>query len=232
MTDSRATDERHPAVPAPSPTSPIGAASRGRAGVALVLLATLLLGACAGGKYPPPPLGEADEVAPAYDYVIGEGDVLNIFVWGYEDLSLSVPVRPDGRITTRLVEDLKAAGRTPTELAREIERRYVDFVNKPVVTVSVDNFVGAQSQQVKIIGASAEPKTVPFESDMTVLDLVIEVGGLGEYANGNRARLVRRQDGERRTYSLRLDDLIRKGDMTADAPLRPGDIVVIPETWF
>lgn len=194
---------------------------------------SMLLTACIGPKYPPPPAGaEGDAELPVYDYVIGEGDVLNIFVWGYNDLSVSVPVRPDGRITTRLVEDLQAAGRTPTELAREIEKRYVDYVNRPVVTISVDEFVGAQSQQVKIIGASSEPRTVSFESDMTVLDLLIEVGGLGEFASGNRARLVREHDGVRSIYSLRLDDLVRKGDMSADVLLRPGDIVVVPESWF
>ena len=160
-----------------------------------LVLATLVLAACAGGRYPPPP-GVGQDASAPYEYIIGEGDVLNIFVWGYEDLSTSVQVRPDGRITTRLIEDLQASGKTPTELAREIEQRYVDFVNRPIVTVSVDDFVGAPSQRVKIIGASAEPKTVPFESGMTVLDL------------------------------------IRKGDMSANVALNPGDIVVIPETWF
>ena len=201
--------------------------------VGSLVLSSLLLAACAGGNYPPPPgSSEGGAAVPAYDYVIGEGDMLNIFVWGYEDLSASVPVRPDGRITTRLVEDLQAAGKTPTQLAREIEKRYVDYVNRPVVTISIADFVGAQSQQVKIIGTGSEPRNVPYETDMTVLDLIIEVGGLGEFASGNRARLVRKQGDERANYSLRLDDLVRKGDMSANVPLSPGDIIVIPESWF
>lgn len=213
------------------PSPPRARRPRGVRAALPLVFATLALAACAGGQYPPPPGVGQDESAP-YEYIIGEGDVLNVFVWGYEDLSTSVQVRPDGRITTRLIEDLQASGKTPTELAREIEQRYVDFVNRPIVTVSVDDFVGAPSQRVKIIGASAEPKTVPFESGMTVLDLIIDVGGMGEFASGNRALLVRREDGERKNYSLRLDDLIRKGDMSANVALHPGDIVVIPETWF
>ena len=209
---------------------------RSRLGALAACLCAATLVACAGGKYPPPPsdggaIGDG-ETPFVYDYVIGKGDLLNIFVWGYDDLSVTVPVRPDGRITTRLVEDLQASGRTPTELAREIEKRYTEFVNRPVVTVSVDNFIGSSTQQIKVIRAGAEPTTVPFASGMTVLDLVIAVGGIGEYASGNRAVLVRNQEGERQNFTLRLDDLIRKGDLSADVPLRPGDIVVIPETWF
>lgn len=199
---------------------------------ALLFLSPLaLLAGCVGGGYPEPPAagGGADS---AYEYVIGEGDTLNIFVWGYPDLSVSVPVRPDGRITTRLVEDLRASGRTPTQLAREIEARYVEYVNKPVVTISVDEFVGSASQRVKVIGAGNEPRTVPYENGMSLLDLVIEVGGLGEFASGNRAVLVRDEGGERRNFSLRLGDLVKKGDMSADIPLRPGDVVIIPESWF
>ena len=190
------------------------------------------LAGCSSTQYAAAPLQLTDEQNAAYDYIVGEGDILNIFVWGYEELSDSVPVRPDGQITTRLVEDLQASGQTTSALAREIERRYSDFVKKPVVTVSVDTFVGSPSQQVKIVGASTEPKTVPFTRGMALLDVIIEVGGIAEFADGNRSTLVRRQGGENVNYSLRIDDLIRKGDVTANVPLVPGDIIIIPETRF
>lgn len=198
---------------------------------------TLFLSACVAGcvsnDFPSAPNeGQTPVDSSAFDYVIGEGDILDIFVWGYDDLSVTVPVRPDGRITTRLVEDLQASGRTPTELAREIEEAYTEYVNKPLVTISIDTFVGSESQQIKVIGGSAEPTTIPYERGMSLLDLVIKVGGLGEFASGNRAVLIRKQDGEQMKFGLRLDDLIRKGDVSADVPLRPGDIVIIPESWF
>jgi len=196
--------------------------------------ATLFLSACTGGKYPAPPVTlPTDSVnQSSYDYIIGEGDLLNIFVWGYEDLSVSLPVRPDGRITTRLVEDLQASGKTPTALARDVEKRYKDFVKRPVVTISVAGFVGSTSQQVKIIGGSTEPKSLPYERGMMLLDALIRTGGLGEFSSGNRALLIRGQGEEQETYSLRLDDLVRKGDISANVQLAPGDIIMIPENWF
>jgi len=181
--------------------------------------------------YPGAPLGEPTETA-GYEYIIGPGDVLDIFVWGYEDLSVSLPGRPDGKITTRLVEDLPASGKTPSELARDIEKRYRVFVKNPTVTVSINEFVGSPSQQIKVVGGGAEPQTVPYTTNMTLLDLMIVVGGLGEFSSGNRAVLVRDVNGERKTYRVRLADLLRKGDITANLPLFPGDIVIIPESWF
>jgi len=168
----------------------------------------------------------------AYDYVIGPGDTLDIFVWGYSDLSVSLPVRPDGRITTRLVEDLPASGKTPTELAREIESAYEQFVRNPKVTVSVSEFVGSPEQQIKVVGGGAEPQTVPYRNRMTLLDLMIEIGGLAEFASGNRATLVRELQGKRTTQRVRLSDLLDKGDISANQLLMPGDVLIVPQTWF
>lgn len=165
-------------------------------------------------------------------YVIGPGDTLEIFVWGNEELSVTLPVRPDGKITTKLVEDMQASGKTPSELARDIERAYSKYVKSAVVSVIVGDFVGIPSQQIRVVGGADKPLTVPYRKHMTVLDLMIEAGGLGEFAAGNKAVLIRHVDGERKTYGLRLDDLLNDGDMTADHALAPGDIVIIPEAWF
>jgi len=167
-----------------------------------------------------------------YQYVIGPGDTLDIFVWGYEDLSVSVPVRPDGKITTRLIEDMQASGRTPTDLARDIESKYVTFVKNPTVTVTVDKFVGSPSQQIKVVGGGAQPKTVPYRNSMTVLDVMIEVGGLSKFSSGNRAVLVRNVQGKQQSYKIRLHSLLKEGDIRANRPVQPGDIIIIPESWF
>lgn len=167
-----------------------------------------------------------------YQYVIGPGDTLDIFVWGYEDLSVQVPVRPDGRITTRLIEDMQASGKTPTELARDIEKKYVTYVKNPTVTITVDQFVGDPSQQIKVVGGGSEPKTVPYRNNMTVLDVMIEVGGLSKFSSGNKARLVRTENGQQRSYRVRLQSLLKGGDIKANRPVQPGDIIIIPESWF
>lgn len=168
----------------------------------------------------------------AYQYVIGPGDTLDIFVWGYEDLSVQVPVRPDGKITTRLIEDMQASGKTPTELARDIEKKYVTYVKNPTVTITVDQFVGDPSQQIKVVGGGSEPKTVPYRNNMSVLDVMIEVGGLSKFSSGNKARLVRTVNGQQRSYRVRLQDLLKGGDIRANRPVQPGDIIIIPESWF
>ncbi len=167
-----------------------------------------------------------------YQYIIGPGDTLDIFVWGYEDLSVEVPVRPDGKITTRLIEDMQASGKTPTELARDIEQKYVTYVKNPTVTITVDQFVGDPSQQIKVVGGGSEPKTVPYRNNMTVLDVMIEVGGLSKFSNGNKARLVRNVNGQQRSYRVRLHSLLKGGDIRANRPVQPGDIIIIPESWF
>ncbi len=168
----------------------------------------------------------------SYQYIIGPGDTLDIFVWGYDDLSAQVPVRPDGKITTRLIEDMQASGKTPTDLARDIEKQYVTYVKNPTVTITVDQFVGDPSQQIKVVGGGSEPKTVPYRNNMTVLDVMIEVGGLSKFSSGNKARLVRTVNGEQQSYRVKLQSLLKGGDIRANRPVQPGDIIIIPESWF
>lgn len=192
---------------------------------AAMLAAVLLLAGCATNNYPPA------TTAQEFDYIVGPGDSLDIFVWGNPELSTGAKIRPDGKFTTRLVEDIPASGMTSTELARAIEESYSKYVKNPVVTVIVNGFVGVPTQQVRIIGAASKPKNIPFRKHMTVLDMMIDVGGLSEFASGNKAVLVRYSDDGEKTYTLRLEDLI-EGDITANAALMPGDIVIIPEAWF
>lgn len=168
-----------------------------------------------------------------YTYVIGPGDSMEVFVWGNEELTVgNVKVRPDGKITTRLVENIEASGKTPSQLARDIEKSYSEYVKSAVVSVIVDRFEGVPSQQVRVVGEASKPKKSPYKKHMTVLDLMIEVGGLTEFADGNKAVLIRTLDGTQNTYQLRLDDLLASGDISANVALFPGDIVIIPEAWF
>jgi polysaccharide export outer membrane protein len=157
---------------------------------------------------------------------------LKIFVWRNPDVSGEVPVRPDGKITTPLVEDMQAVGKTATQLARDLETALGDYLKKPVVTVTVTEFVGNFTEQIRVVGQATEPKALTYRDDLTLLDVVIEVGGLSEFADGNGAKLVRRTSNGKETFNLRLADLINKGDMSANIDMQPGDIVVIPESWF
>ncbi|GAB4345506.1 MAG: polysaccharide export protein [Gammaproteobacteria bacterium] len=166
------------------------------------------------------------------NYTIGPGDQLNVFVWGNEDLSVVVPVRPDGKITTPLVEDVQAAGKTPTQLARDIERRLARYVKNPIVTVTVSSFVGSSNEQIRVIGQAAQPRSIPYRVNMTVLDVIIAVGGLTEFAAGNRATIVRGPQGKQQSFRVRLKDLVEKGDISANVVMQPGDILIIPESWF
>jgi len=174
--------------------------------------------------------GTASTASPLY--VIGPGDTLNVFVWGDAELSTKVVVRPDGLITTPLVEDLPASGKTPTELARLLEQRLSMFVKNPKVTVSVTNFIGRYTEQVRVVGQAAQPQSIPFREGMTLLDVIIAVGGLTEFAAGNKATIVRKINGKTVQYQVRLDDLIRDGDISANTRMMPGDVLIIPETWF
>ncbi len=167
-----------------------------------------------------------------YTYVIGPGDTMEIFVWGNEELTTTGIVRPDGKFTTRLVEDLEASGKTSTQLARDIEAAYSKYVRSPVVSVIVNGFVGVPEQKVRVVGEASQPISVPYRKHMTLLDLMVDVGGITEYAAGNKAVLVRLENGGQRSYGLRLDDLINGGDISANLNLLPGDIVIIPESWF
>src|SRR5438067_1473341 len=165
-------------------------------------------------------------------YVIGTGDSLNIFVWHNAELTAHVPVRPDGRVSIPLVEDIPCAGKTPTQLARDIEERLRKYVQDPTVTVIVDSFVGLPSQQIRVVGQATQPKALPYRADMTVLDAMIAVGGLTTYAAGNRAKLTRMVNGRPVTTTLRLQDLLEDGDLSANPPLLPGDIIMIPQSFF
>ena len=168
----------------------------------------------------------------AGDYVIGEGDTLGISVWGVKELSAAVKVRPDGKISVPLVEDLPAADKTATQLAREIEVALSKFVRDPLVTVIVSDFQGVYETQVRVVGQATDPRALPYRDNMTLLDVMIAVGGLTEFAAGNRSKLVRTVDGVSSTATVRLEDLIRDGDITANAPVAPGDVIIIPEAWF
>ncbi|MCC5866859.1 MAG: polysaccharide export protein [Wenzhouxiangella sp.] len=167
------------------------------------------------------------------EYVIGPGDNLNISVWQQSDLSASVPVRPDGKVTLPLVEDMQAAGKTPTRLARDIEQALGEFIREPRVTVIVTSVAEAEKrEQVRVIGQAMSPSAVAYRDGMSVLDVMIAVGGLTDFAAGNRAILIRVIDGERREFNLRLNDLVNRGDMSADVAVLPGDVIVIPESRF
>src|SRR5690349_7890083 len=169
--------------------------------------------------------------APA-DYLIGPGDAVNIIVWRNPEVSMSVPVRPDGKITTPLVEDLPAAGKTSTALARDIEKALSKYIQQPVVTVVVTSFVGNYSEQIRVIGQATKPQALPYRRNMSLMDVMIAVGGTTEFASGNRASLIRNVDGKQQRFNVRLDDLIKSGDISANVPMRPGDILVIPESFF
>ncbi len=192
------------------------------------LLVTVSVAACATKQG----LEPASYQGPTPPYLIGPGDNVNIFVWGNPELSSSVPVRPDGRITTPLIEDVPASGKTPTQLARDMEKRLARYIKNPVVTVIVTGFVGRYSEQIRVLGEAANPQALPFREQVTVLDVMIQVGGLTEFAAGNDATIVRLVDGEQMLYQVRLDDLIRDGDITANVDMLPGDVLIIPEAWF
>jgi polysaccharide export outer membrane protein len=198
----------------------------GRWTLALGLAAGLVAG-CATAFPPAPPLAsDAD-----YNYLIGPGDTLNIVVWRNPELSLSVPVRPDGKITTPLVEDLPVLGKDSSALARDIEAQLAKFIREPVVTVIVTNFVGPFSEQIRVVGEATTPQVLPYVQKMTVLDVMISVGGMTEFADGNAATILRTGEGNKQ-YSVRLKDLIKRGDVSANVEMRPGDVLIIPQSWF
>lgn len=192
----------------------------------------LLFSGCASTTAYPEVSAEQAKTDTDFDYVIGPGDSIDVFVWGYPELSGSFPVRPDGKITTRLVEDIPASGRTPSQLAREIEKAYAEYVKSAVVSVIVNGFVGLPSQQIRVLGEATEPTKVPYRKHMTMLDLMIAVGGLTEFADGNKTVLVRYEKDGQHLYGVRLEDLIKDGDISANLTLMPGDILIIPEAWF
>ena len=178
------------------------------------------------------PAQAAQAVPAGSDYLIGPGDAIQIFVWHNADLSATVPVRPDGKVSIPLVEDIPCAGKTPTQLARDIEDRLKKYVQDPTVTVIVSGFIGLPSQQIRIVGEATTPKAVHFRENMSVLDAMIEVGGLNTFASGNQAKLVRMVNGQQVTTVVRLRSLLEDGDLSANVALQPGDIIIIPQSFF
>ena len=199
---------------------------------ATTLLAVALgtvLSACAP-SYPPPSESETSVNAP---YLIGPGDTIRVDVWRSPELSVTIPVRPDGKISTPLVDDMQASGKTTGQLAKDIENALTKYVQKPVVTVIITNFVGRYSEQVRVIGEAAKPQALPYRENMTLLDVMIAVGGITPFADGNRASIQRRSaDGKAQQFGVRLKDLVSGGDLSANVPMRPGDILIIPQSYF
>jgi len=199
-----------------------------RLGPAVVLCSVVAVAGCASSDHPPAPIqaGTAD-----YNYIIGAGDNVNIVVWRNPELSGSYPVRPDGKISAPLVEELVAQGKTSVELARDVEKKLSTYVRDPVVTVIVTGFVGPYSEQIRVVGEAARPLFLPYKQKMTLLDVMIAVGGLTDFADGNRAIIQRTSDGNKQ-YAVRLKDLIKRGDLSANVEMRPGDILIIPQGLF
>jgi len=199
----------------------------------VALVAALSVVGCS--STPNLPAAPAKATAPAggtgYSYAIGPGDTLSVNVWRHPELSVTVPVRPDGKVTLPLVEDMPAIGRSPTDLGKDIEERLKKYVREPSVTVQVTNFVGNSSEQVRVVGQAAKPAAIPYKQGMTLLDVMILVGGITDFASGNRAVLIRQTEGNKQ-YSVRLRDLLKGGDVSANVELQPGDVIMIPEGWF
>lgn len=200
----------------------------GLGGIAVTLVAAMLAGGCATNSYPPAP---ANAGSITHVYRIGPLDSLNISVWRNPELSAVVTVRPDGRVSAPLVEDLMAAGKSPAELAREFEKILGKFVRDPVVTIVPSGFQGVFGDQIRIVGEATRPQAIPFRQNMTLLDAMIQAGGLTDFADGNSAVLVRGSEGGKQ-YSIRLKDLLKRGSIAANVDVRPGDIIIIPQSWF
>ncbi len=198
-----------------------------------VLAAALITGGLTGcattsAELPAAPVQAS---SPDYNYLVGPGDTLNINVWRNPELSSTVPVRPDGKVSTPLVDELVAQGKTPIQIARDVEKALAKLVRDPVVTVIVTNFVGPYSEQIRVLGEAAKPQFLPYKQKMSVMDVMIAVGGLTDFADGNKATIVRAAEGNKR-YSVRLQDLVRRGDISANVEMLPGDVLIIPQGWF
>lgn len=209
----------------------------------IILLLTLFLTNCGH-----PPLSNDIEIPSDYTYVIGSGDGLEIFVWGNPDISTSVIVRPDGKINSPLLEDLIASGKTPNALAKDIEKVLAKYVREPLVSVMVSGFQGVYEQQVRVIGQISggssggsasgsssnrySAKSLPYRKEMTLLDLMIQMGGIGQYGDGNRSSIIRKIKGKNHQFGVRIDDLIEEGDLSANIKILPGDILIVPEAFF
>jgi len=195
----------------------------------VLALAALLLGGCATAHPPAPAKAEK-----LYDwnYLIGPGDSVSVFVWRNPEVSGSFPVRPDGKMTMNLIEDLPASGKTPTQLARDIEKSLSKYIQEPIVTVIVAGGVGPFSQQIRIIGQAAKPQALNYRENMSLIDIMIAVGGITDIAAGNKAVILRTVDGKQQQFGVRLEDLVKNGDVSANVEMRPGDVLIIPESFF
>ena len=213
-----------------------------------VMAVVLVLGACAKqpGLPPSTQYGSQTTSPETYNYLIGPGDQLQIFVWRNPEVSQTVTVRPDGKISTPLVEDLQASGRTSAQLAKDLEKALETYIRQPIVTVIVVAGIGPYSEQIRVIGqvgssrngqttgsqgGQAGVQAIAYRRKMTLLDVMVTVGGLNEFAAGNKTKLVRMVDGEQKEYEVRLDDLLN-GDISANVDMLPGDILIVPESWF
>lgn len=204
--------------------------------MALVLASLAVLAGCSSTELPSLPTtgnyGTQTTDPAKYNYIIGPGDSVQIFVWRNPEVSQSVTVRPDGKITTPLVEDLPASGRTPTQLARDIEKVLETYIRQPIVTVIMGGFGGPYSEQIRVVGEAAKPQAIPYREKMSLLDVMILVGGLTQFADGNEAKIVRVVEGHQQQYRVRIDDLLKDGDITANVDMLPGDILIVPESWL
>lgn len=200
--------------------------------LAVVVLAIV---GCAGGGRPASEIAASTSTSGETDisaYRIGPGDVLDVFVWRNPEISVTVEVRPDGMISTPLVEDMLALGKTPTELARDMEAVLATYIKSPSVNIIVSEFRGTPADMIRVVGQAQNPQAIPYREGMTVLDLMIAVGGLGEFAAGNKSKLVREVDGEVIEYRIRLGDLLNKGEIEHNVQIQPGDVLIIPEAFF
>jgi polysaccharide export outer membrane protein len=197
--------------------------------VAAVLAVVAMAGCSSPPSYPP-----ASEQAGSYDwnYLVGPGDSIKVFVWRNPEVSGDFPVRPDGKMTMNLVEDLPAAGKTPSQLARDIEKALAKYIQEPIVTVIVAGGVGPFDQQIRVVGEAAKPQALNYREKMSLVDLMIEVGGLTDFAAGNKAYILRTAGGKQERIGVRLEDLVKGGDISANVDMRPGDVLVVPESLF
>lgn len=202
-----------------------------RAAARLLAVCGAAIVAAACSSVAPYPAAPSVVDVPNLRYKIGPLDTLNIVVWRNPELSSTVTVRPDGMISTPLVEDIQAAGRNPADLSREVEKALSKYIRDPVVSIVVSGFQGVYSDQIRIVGEAAKPQTVPYRQNMTILDVMIQVGGMTDFADGNGAVLIRGSEGGKQ-YSVRLKDLLKRGDIAANVAVVPGDIIIVPQSWF
>ena len=203
---------------------------RGYARAAWLIVGCLMIAALAGcaTSYPAAP---STAISPDYNYIIGPGDSVNIIVWRNPELSMTVPVRPDGKLATALVEDLPASGKDATTLARDIEKALGKYIRDPIVTVVITGFVGPYAEQIRVVGEATKPQALPYKEKMTLLDVMIAVGGLTDFADGNHATILRSSENNKQ-YGIRIKDLLKRGDISANVEMKPGDVIIIPQGWF